>query len=318
MIRAAVSGPMISAPVPGPAVDVQGRRDGDAVEATFATLRVSGGVPASDASPRMYPPTDRPMTYSFTRRLPGLLLLAALLTLHAPAALQAQTLRGKVTDGRTQAPLADVLVSLLDEDANALVQTETAADGSFTLAAPAPGEYYIRGEKLSYQTVTDGIFVLESTDAVMSLAFFLNPAPTELEGIDVRIARAETRRRLRNAGFYQRAASGFGRFIGPDEIEKRPVFVFGDFLRNIPGIRFDGEQITFRNPNAGPGGSQNCSPIIYIDAARVNADFGITTLIQPEEVEGIEVYRGVAQVPLEWGGINGACGALVIWTKAGR
>lgn len=294
------------------------RRDPLLDAVTTATFRRAGGVPAPMEPQRMDPRTYRRMLHSLPRSSSGVALLAGLLILQVPSAVDAQTLRGRVSDGRTQEPLADVLVSLLDEDADALATAETGPDGTFTLTAPAPGEYYIRGEKLSYQTVTDGIFVLESADAVMSVAFFLNPAPTELEGIDVRIARAEARRRLRSAGFYQRAASGFGRFIGPDEIEKRPVFVFGDLLRGIPGIRFDGETITFRNPSAGPGGSQNCSPNIYIDEARVFADFGITTLIQPEEVEGIEVYRGVAQTPLEWGGINGACGALVIWTKGGR
>ena len=242
-------------------------------------------------------------------RLAPVLALAALLVADS---LAAQTLRGRVTEGRSQEPMPDVVVSLLDEDANVLAQTETGPSGGFALQAPGPGEYYVRAERLSYTTVTDGIFAFASEAGEMSIVLFMLPQPTELEGIDVRIEREQIRRRLRSAGFYERAAMGFGRHIGPDEIERRPIFTFSDFLRGIPGVRFENESILFSGGLEG-----TCVPGIYIDGAQVFQDFGITTLIQPEEVEGIEVYRGVAQTPMEWGGLNGSCGVILIWTKFG-
>jgi len=211
--------------------------------------------------------------------------------------------------------MASVLVSLLDEEANILTQTETGPSGGFVLQAPGPGSYYVRAEKLSYTTVTDGIFDFMNEQAEMSVVLFMLPQPTELEGIDVQVAREQQRRRLRSSGFYDRAATGIGRFIGPEEMERRPVFDFADFLRGIPGVTFQNESIQFRG---GGLDGEPCNPNIYIDGARVFAEFGITTLILPEQVAGIEVYRGVAQTPLEWGGLNGTCGTLLIWTKLGR
>lgn len=252
-------------------------------------------------------------SFRFPCRAPQAALALAILLLLVADSLAAQTLRGRIQEGRTQEMLADVRVSLLDEDANVLTDTVTGPNGQFTLQAPGPGEYYVRAERLSFTTVTDGIFAFQSDAGEMSIVLFMLPQPTELEGIDVRIEREQQRRRLRSAGFYQRAAMGFGRFIGPDEIDKRPIFTFADFLRGIPGVRFQDESIQFSGGLEG-----TCSPDIYIDAARVFADFGITTLIQPEEVEGIEVYRGAAQTPLEWGGLNGSCGVILIWTKFGR
>ncbi len=43
-------------------------------------------------------------------------------------------------------------------------------------------------------------------------------------------------------------------------------------------------------------------------------------VVNPETVEGIEVYRTAAQVPAEFGGsgIFTRCGVLVIWTRRGR
>jgi hypothetical protein len=242
--------------------------------------------------------------------LAGILALAALLVADG---LSAQTLRGRVAEGGSQDAMPDVIVSLLDEDANVLAQTETGPNGGFSLQAPGPGEYYVRAERLSYTTVTDGIFAFASEAGEMSIVLFMLPQPTELEGIDVRIEREQVRRRLRSAGFYERAAMGFGRHIGPDEIDRRPIFTFSDFLRGIPGVRFQDEAIQFSGGLTG-----TCSPNIYMDGAQVFQDYGLTTLIQPEEVEGIEVYRGVAQTPMEWGGFNGSCGVILIWTKSGR
>ena len=242
-------------------------------------------------------------------RLAPLLIFAALLVADS---LSAQTLRGRVTEGRTQEAMTNVVVSLLDEDANVLAQTETGASGGFVLRAPGPGEYYVRAERLSFTTVTDGIFAFASEAGEMSIVLFVLPQPTELEGIDVRIEREQVRRRLRSAGFYERAAFGFGRHIGPDEIDRRPIFSFSDFLRGIPGVRFENEAIQFSGGLEG-----TCDPNIYIDGAQVFQDFGITTLIQPQDVEGIEVYRGVAQTPMEWAGFNGSCGVILIWTKFG-
>jgi len=237
----------------------------------------------------------------------------ALLALLVADGLAAQTLRGRVAEGRTQEPLSSVLISLLDEDANILTQVETSESGGFVLDVPGPGEYYVRGERLSFTTVTDGIFYFANEDAEMSIALFMLPQPTELEGIDVQIERQQVRRRLRSSGFYQRAAMGIGRFIGPDEIERRPVFLFADFLRGIPGVTFQNEQIFFRGGLEG-----TCAPNFFIDGTRVFEGYGVLDLIQPEDVDGIEVYRGVAQTPLEWGGFNGSCGAILVWTKAGR
>ncbi len=241
--------------------------------------------------------------------------IAAALVILLADGLTAQTLRGRVTDGRTQQSMSDVIVSLLDVDANVLAQTTSGRSGGFVLEAPGPGEYYVRAEKLSYTTLTDGIFDFQSEAGEMSIALFMLPQPTEIEGIDVRVQQEQRRRRLRSAGFYERAASGFGRFIGPNDIERIPAFEFGDLLRGIPGVQFDNETITFRG---GGGLEGRCEPGIFIDGVRQIQSYGALLLTLPSDVEGIEVYRGAAQTPLEWGGINGSCGVILVWTKWGR
>lgn len=258
-----------------------------------------------------------------TRPLPTRCLVSKLLrTLLLPAILiaagafpaAAQILSGRVADGVSKRPLTDVTVSLLDPDANVLDSMAVDADGRFEFSVPGPGDYYVRAERISYTTVTDGILEFQSQNGVMEIVLFMNPRPLVVEGIDVQIQREQVRRRLRSQGFYQRAASGFGRFIGPRELEERILFSFGDILRGIPGVTYSGETIQFRG---GAGSSGICTPNVYIDGARAFDTVVLYTLI-PEDVEAVEVYRGAAQTPMQWSGINGTCGAIVVWTKTDR
>lgn len=70
-----------------------------------------------------------------------------------------------------------------------------------------------------------------------------------------------------------------------------------------------------------------CEPAVWIDGSKMqtantdgrlqDGDFsqGLDAYVSPEDVAAIEVYRGIAGTPFEWGGMNNACGAIVIWTK---
>ncbi len=37
--------------------------------------------------------------------------------------------------------------------------------------------------------------------------------------------------------------------------------------------------------------------------------------IAPASIEAIEYYAGASQTPLEYGGLESACGVIVIWTR---
>lgn len=240
---------------------------------------------------------------------PVLLVLSALLA--STLSLQAQTLRGTVGDGITRQPLADVQLTLVHPDGSDITSALSAADGSFTLSVPGPGDYYIKAERFTYQTIVDGILAFETEDAVLEIGLYLRPRPQVLEGIRVEVERAQTRRYLRSQGFYQRAEMGLGRFIGPEDLERRPPFNFGDVLRGIPGLRFNGDVVSFR----GAGLTGSCSPPIYIDSALMPAGTPINAFVDVQDVEAVEVYRRASETPLEWGGTNGNCGAILIWTK---
>jgi hypothetical protein len=78
-------------------------------------------------------------------RVSRLLALAAALALAPPLASQAVV--GKLVEEGSRAPVAAVLVSLVDSAGRAVATAQTSADGGFMLAAPAAGTYRVRAER---------------------------------------------------------------------------------------------------------------------------------------------------------------------------
>jgi hypothetical protein len=256
-----------------------------------------------------------PSLRTVTRRVPACSALLALALLVAAVPASAQTIRGQVLDGMSKQALTDVTVSLMDPDAVVLDSVAAGPDGSFELPVPGPGDYYLRADRDRYTTVVDGIFEFFAEEGEMSVVMFMNPRPFEIEGIDVQVEREQVRRKLRSVGFYERAATGLGRFIGPAQLRERIMVNIGDILRGIPGIVYDGDTVLFRS--FGLDASGTCAPNVFIDGTRLFGQVQLDAVLDPNDVEAVEVFRGVAQIPLEYSGFNGSCGTMLIWTKAG-
>ena len=132
------------------------------------------------------------------------------------------------------------------------------------------------------------------------------------------------------AGFEQRMrrkANG-GYFVGPQQIaQQRPTRLL-DLLRGIPAIQVVdslGVQLvgSTRSERMRTGAdSRNadvaCIFAVVLDGRPQDANFPLDR-IPIESVHGVEVYRGVAQMPVEFLSSRGdrACGMIVVWTKTG-
>lgn len=64
----------------------------------------------------------------------------------------------------------------------------------------------------------------------------------------------------------------------------------------------------------------DCAPSYYVDGIRqMGLDGGIDRYFTPGQVEMVEVYRGVSQLPGEFADNQARrCGAIAIWTCRGR
>jgi len=250
----------------------------------------------------------------------GLMLLGTLLG-PSVEALASQTLTGRVVDSLSQEPLpyAVVEVVLRPGDPRHAI---TDAQGVFTIQLPHHyrGHVVVGIRRIGYQRANRELSTGKiGVDTLHTIA--LQRMPTELASVTVTVARIQ---RLQRAGFYDRASSGFGHFIPEEKIVDRQPRHTSDILHGVPGISispsrrgagsFDIIITRARTRLRGP-----CRPRFIVDGKTVatssDATFDLDAYVTPEEIAGIEIYRGPAETPAAFGGPESACGVIVIWTK---
>ena len=251
-----------------------------------------------------------------------LLAPAALLALALPAGLAAQTvadtrvsrgppgIAGEVVDRETGEPLEGVAVELhaMGEAVGMLpisARTLTDAAGRFAVAALDDGRYRITIDRLGYRPITDSIDFRSDVGLRIEVQFVLEAV--ELDPLFVVVdARSSY---LEATGFYDRQRHGIGHFLTREEIQARRPSEVSDVFRPMAGVRLSA------NEGLGSQGillmRGGCAPDIYVDGMRTVGPYPIDALVQPLDVQAIEVYTG-SELPT--GFDTSTCGAVVIWT----
>jgi hypothetical protein len=120
---------------------------------------------------------------------------------------------------------------------------------------------------------------------------------------------------LERVGFSSRRKTSTGRFLGPDDIERRRPIRLNDILSTIPSLRtartIDGEEYVT--------GSRRGECVRYFVDGHLWVDVGDgpNTVLSGREIGAIEVYNGLSR-PAEFmapGRPGETCTAVVIWTK---
>jgi hypothetical protein len=230
----------------------------------------------------------------------------------------AQVVTGRVVESVSNRPLRDVSVMLLSAEGRVLVRSVSDSSGLFWMRAPRFGAFRLTAEHIGMVPVTTEPLALSegATEVVLRMAETavpLDPLTVEARG------RAADLGPLR--GYYERMLwnqrAGVGRFITRDEIEARGPGNISDMLREVPRLsvtraRGTGPFVTVR----GGGRGGECTPALFVDGTRVNRRDRayVDELVRPHDVEGIEIYTGLAQMPGIYHDENN-CGVLLIWTR---
>lgn len=238
---------------------------------------------------------------------------------------------GRVLDRRSGRPVeaANVVLSdtLLAEDRQGM----TDGSGRFMFTDLDPGMYRVTVDHLTFDAL-DQLVSLPS-DRTVQVDFELSADPIELAPIVVTALREK---RLELQGFYDRRelgeAIGAGVFLTRDDIQDAGAIRVTHYLGRIPGLRTECQgsgnnncviRMTRGAPSLSGSAEYGCvSTNVYLDGVRVIRDGegfsdSIDNFVSPSEVAGIEVYRGPSELPAEFGGAVGRCGAIVIWTGPG-
>ena len=224
------------------------------------------------------------------------------------------TLTGRVVS-RLGDPVANAEVSVGGgRDGRA----RTNGDGAFGIALVGGARREISVRAVGYEpTVLSGYFAARNAAL---------PEVVLERTVQVLAERAVKASAAGLSGFDYRRRSGVGHYIDREEIEKRRAFTASQLLMGVPGVLVQASgTITFsraENPLSG------CLPLYFIDGVPreiaipsipplLAPDLGPGQFVRPEEIEAIEVYKGLGSIPAEFKKLNAGCGVIVIWTRRG-
>ena len=253
---------------------------------------------------------------------------AALLVV--PAGIQAQrsVVRGRVVTPDSAggpAPGAEVTIPTLARSARA------GDDGAFVFDALPAGTYDVLARRLGHEPATRRV-TLGGTDTV-TLVLALAPRVQALEQVEVRdraIAPASTLRAFER----ERARANGGAFIGDTVLTRNEHSAMSNVLRRIPGaqvVRIESSRRSYnvlasrRNGQSTRNNEKYCYFQVYVDGNLRYAPAALNTEPPPDvdefkvqDYEAIEVYRGPAQTPVQFGGTGAPCGTIVFWSRSRR
>lgn len=189
--------------------------------------------------------------------------------------------------------------------------------GYFAFPNVQPGIYQLLVDHIGYGTRRDSIEILGGQ--LYDLELRLAVEPVELEPLVVEVVRWQVSPRL--WGFYERVDHGLGDFITRDEIERRQPLRVTHLIAEIPGVSIvnrpgPSDYIVLNrykrfDPSGRPG---PCLPVVYLDGYRTGGS--LDDLVFPSDVEGVEVYKGLAEYPAEFGSPDARCGVVAVWTRS--
>jgi len=256
-----------------------------------------------------------------------ILTTSALLALLA-APLSAQSVRGKVLDAATGEGIAEAAVQALGADGHNVGRARTGPDGSFQMPLRAAATVRIEAQRTGYRTTLTDALPVALREAV-EVEVRLSATALAIEPLRV-TARVEPphRRNLELNGYYGRERQGIGEYLRREDIEKRASSNLAQVLQRVPGtsILYRGShQYVFFPRNGGPslntsvrGAPGNaCLPRLFVDGSRVTYDAqnDINSVVNPNQVEGIEIFRGPSEIPVQYNDNNSMCGVILIWTR---
>ena len=260
-----------------------------------------------------------------TSCLRGSCLVASLLWCLSVVAAEGQSVRGVVRDSVTNHPLAGARVVLIGASPRD-VSTTTDSAGSFVLTSAQMDSVRLEVQRVGYVSLMTPPLTLTGHDTIQ-VDLKLTPAPIGLEPISA----ATTVQSWNLSQFRERQRTGWGRYLGPEQIAALPPRTGVQAVLRVGGGQFladdRGNGLLMRSMNGA-----YCVPRVFIDGTvqmppdpnrrlpgnRRPAGLNIDALITPASIRGVEVYYRATDAPVEYHkALDSECGIVVLWTDRG-
>lgn len=241
----------------------------------------------------------------------------------APAAEGGSVIGGVVTSNDGAQPIVGAEVELIGVGRPILTDTR----GRFSIGRLAPGRYELVVRALGYSPFQHDISV-GGPDS-LHLTLVLSRSHTELAPVRIE-GHAAQRGGL--AGFeHRRALHAGGRFITREQLQPEHHRRLSDALRTMTtGVDFvrlarGGVAAATGRGRSGisSAASAMCFVQIFVDGARIFSPTMAGPSVPPpnlddfsvQDIAAVEVYAGPAQTPPEYGGVDAACGTILLWLR---
>jgi hypothetical protein len=247
----------------------------------------------------------------------------------ACAALHALATPDRAAAQQAAAPATEfVAVHVTDASSGAAVVDAEVWVGGTRTRTDAGGRALLplrqQREALMVRRIGYGDQLREITSGAATLEVALEPMAVAMAGVEATGRRMPMSPPLQR--FYNRLDRGHGSFVTREQIERRKPRRLTDLFREIPGVRVantsrgDRLVMTGATPamyRVGPRWEAGDCPVqYYLDGVSYQPDFaGVPNDVRPDEVEGIEVYRRLSEVPVEYRRRGAECGVVLIWLK---
>jgi hypothetical protein len=238
--------------------------------------------------------------------------------------------RGRVVTPKGT-PIAGALVAVAETDS----VYATGSDGRFEVRNLPSGRLRVRIRAIGFQAF-GAEFTLPSGRRLVDTTLILQPAAQLLDSVVV-TAKAPAFVAGKMIDVERRMKSGFGRFLTKVQLRDplqggldTQLRRFGR-MRLAPlcyGIGLGAISATHGDSpvavRCGKDRLMGCFMAVFLDGSLYwSPDMGDVaeppdlSKFNPLDLEAVEVYRSAAELPIEFGGTNMACGVLLLWTRVG-
>lgn len=216
---------------------------------------------------------------------------------------------GAVTEGIGGQPVAGATIEL-----NGVTLAMTDSLGAFAVtAAPVqwgPNQLIVRYRSFGETTAIDEFWVTNPGGA-LDFTVALDVAPLGLPEIAVPVRSVV----LEASGFYERREGASGVFLTREDIVAKDPRRAEDLFR---GMGFTTNPLNRAASTFGlADDGEPCTPLFFLDGLRMDRITmrDLNQVVEPENIEGIEVYESVGSLPARFSPVGASCGVILIWTR---
>ncbi|MEP6690244.1 MAG: TonB-dependent receptor, partial [Gemmatimonadaceae bacterium] len=197
----------------------------------------------------------------------------------------------------------------------------TSDAGAFALDGVAPGTQGVDVRAIGFAPTHVAVALVPG--ATSTVAIVLGEKVAELERVTVLGEPKTTMGAAIMQGFAERMRFGIGRFLTAEDIERRQPQSACSVFYTVPGLLVSQSRsrrgvssascsIAMRSASS----MGSCAPIVYLDGLPIaGGSSDLDLILRPDQVFGIEVYRGPAEIPARFNATGSSCGIILIWHK---